>query len=496
MEKYKKLIKNIAYFLAGNVSSKLLVFLLVPYYTHVLSTEEYGTADLISTTAFMLIPIVTLSITEAVFRFSMDEKAELKAMFTNGISTICFGNILLLVLMPLLARFEAIKSYVWLLFGLTFADGIYNMAAQFVRGCGRSKLYAIGGVVQTAALVSLNLIFLLVLKLGVKGYILSMTLSYVVALVLLVIKGKLVDYIGKPDFYLLKQMLLYSIPMIPSGLSWWAMASADKYVILAYVGAAANGIYLVAQKIPTILNVFITIFHQAWQISAVDDNKESSTKEFSEDIYKYLQLCVFLTASAIVVILKPLYRVWVSNEYYSAWIYTPMLLLATVYSCLSKFMTTNYMVTKKTAGNLKVTITGCVVNLGLNLILIPMCGLQGAAFATFFGYLITFIMTYNDVKVGTGMKIPLFKLIVSTLILLLQGFILSLPSSAWIPMEVGILLLHSYIYHRDISLLFKRIVSYVKYSGGGYSKSNLRFPVPSIRQVKYASRLRCTCVMP
>ena len=85
MSKYKKLLNNTLYFFVGNMGSKLLIFFLVPYYTYVLSTAEYGTADLITTTASLIIPVVTLSITEAVFRFSMDEKADYKALFSNGL---------------------------------------------------------------------------------------------------------------------------------------------------------------------------------------------------------------------------------------------------------------------------------------------------------------------------------------------------------------------------------------------------------------------------
>ena len=378
MDKYRKLFKNIGYFLAGNIGSKLLIFLLVPFYTHVLSTEEYGTADLISTTAFMLIPIVTLSITEAVFRFSMDDGVNHKALFSNGIGMVCLGNLILLVTLPVFEQIESLRVYVWLLFAMTFSDGLYNMAAQFVRGKGDTRLYAVGGVVQTVSLISFNLLFLLVFHKGVQGYITSMILSYVLALLFLMIFGRLFRYIGAIDMSLLKQMLVYSIPMIPNGLSWWAMASADKYVIIAYIGTAANGIYLIAQKIPTVLNVFISIFQQAWQISAVDERNSAASKEFNEQIFRYLQLSMFLAASAMIVVLKPLCSVWVSEAYYSAWMYTPILLLATVFSCLLKFMTTNYMVSKRTIGNLKVTVSGCAINLLLNFILIPVMGVIAA----------------------------------------------------------------------------------------------------------------------
>lgn len=445
-----------------------MVLFLVPYYTHVLSTAEYGTADLISTTAFMLIPIFTISITEAVFRFSMDADVDPKSLFTNGIVVLLIGNAIFLVLTPLIGRIDGLGQYISLLAALIFTDSLYNMTAQFVRGKGDTKLYATAGFIQTASLVCFNLLFLLEFQLGVNGYVLSMILSYVTAWFFLAAIEHLYRYVGRLNGQLLKKMVKYSIPMIPSAFSWWAMASADKYVILAVIGAAANGIYLVAQKIPTVLNVFITIFQQAWQISAVEEHQNTDVKEFSEKIFKYLQMSMFLCASLLIVIVKPLYRVWVSSAYYSAWIYTPMLLLATVYSCLSKFMETNYLVTKKTMGNLKVTVTGCLVNLGLNIILIPLFGVIAAATTTFIGYLVTFLMTFSDARKESGIRIHPVVIIASTFILIVQGLVLSLPKSIWIPAEIGIFVMHSLLYRNEIKNLFKVEKNIPpKYSGGG-----------------------------
>lgn len=424
---------NVLYFLVGNMGSKLLIFFLVPYYTHVLTTAEYGTADLITTTASLIIPIVTLSITEAVFRFSMDENANLKSLFSNGLLVVGIGCFISFVITQLLGNKNS--GGIWnLCCFLIMAESLYNLTAQFVRGVGKTRLYAIGGFIQTLVLVALNIIFLLKFSLGITGYVFSLILSYLCVFLIYTVAGRTYKYIGSFDYKLLKLMLAYSLPMIPNGLSWWAMSYADKYVILVCSGAAANGIYLVSQKIPTVLTMFTTIFHQAWQISAVDEGSKSGKSDFSMMIYNNLQSAMFLCASFIICIVKPLYAIWVSSDYYEAWQSTPMLLLATVFSCLSQFLTVNYMVSKKTIGSLKVTLIGCLVNIILNILTIPRYGIVAAATATFIGYLSTYVVTLFDLRLFS--YIPLKKTIGSTLICILQGCFLYLPTLYMVMAEI------------------------------------------------------------
>lgn len=466
MGKYKKLLKNIFYFFAGNMGSKILIFLLVPYYTHVLTTAEYGIADLISTTSMLIIPIITLSITEAVFRFSMDKDVNMKELFSNGLFVIFIGNILFGVCVLFLKNMNVSWEYMIFLQMLVLIDSIYNVTAQFIRGKGQTGIYAVSGVVQTCALVILNLWFLLGLKLGIKGYVLAMIISYLIALIYMFVVSNIYGFIGKPNICLLRNMLQYSIPMIPSGLSWWGMSSADKYIILSSAGAEINGIYLVSQKIPTILNVFITIFQQAWQIAAVAENESESgdIQKFSAQIFRYLQMTMFLCASALICILKPLYAIWVDAAYYSAWECTPLLLLATVYSCMSQFMTTNYIVSKKTIGNLKVTVIGCVTNIILNLILVPKYGMLAAAFTTFIGYLVIFLMTIHDIMKTMIIEISRNRLVFSTIVLILQAIVLYMPMRFLITLEILLFILHVYIYRKEIHKLIKILVeSYQRY---------------------------------
>ena len=91
MNKYVKLIKNISVFAIGTFTSKLLVFLLTPFYTRMLSPDDYGVVNIIVDTSNLILPIATICITDAVIRFGLDRAVDRREVFTNGLMVILSG---------------------------------------------------------------------------------------------------------------------------------------------------------------------------------------------------------------------------------------------------------------------------------------------------------------------------------------------------------------------------------------------------------------------
>ncbi|MFR1759779.1 MAG: lipopolysaccharide biosynthesis protein, partial [Christensenellaceae bacterium] len=83
MDKYKKLVSNTVIFAIGTFSSKLLVFLLMPLYTRVLSESDYGVVDLLMQTGNLLLPLVSLGINNAIIRFGLDKSSDSREVFTG-----------------------------------------------------------------------------------------------------------------------------------------------------------------------------------------------------------------------------------------------------------------------------------------------------------------------------------------------------------------------------------------------------------------------------
>ena len=116
MNRYLKLLKNFFLMVIGQFSSKLLSFLLVPLYTYILSTEEYGSFELITTTVTLLTPLLTLVIAEGVMRFCLDEKYDNRQVLTIGLVIVLCGSLLLFALYPLTLVIEVLRGHFFWLF--------------------------------------------------------------------------------------------------------------------------------------------------------------------------------------------------------------------------------------------------------------------------------------------------------------------------------------------------------------------------------------------
>ena len=203
----------------------------------------------------------------------------------------------------------------------------------------RNIAYTIKGIVGTTVLLSLNVLFLVVFKHGMMGYLYSLLVSQIVGVLYLLIIGQLWNKLNfkSLDKDWLKKMLVFSIPLIPNSLMWWVMSAGDKYIINYFLGDSANGIYSLSLKIPTIITLFYSIFFQAWQMSAIEENNAEGRRQFYETVYKLTNALLAGMIACIIVGIKPLYVLIMSERFAPAWIYVPILAVATAFNCQSSF---------------------------------------------------------------------------------------------------------------------------------------------------------------
>lgn len=181
-------------------------------------------------------------------------------------------------------------------------------------------------------------------------------------------------------------MLIYSIPLIPNALMWWVMNASNRYFILFFVGASANGLFAVANKIPSFLSILNTIFFKAWQLSAIEEYGDESKAKFYSQTFYYFSVVMFVGTSIILMILKYMMGILVSEEFFSSWQFIPFLLIGIVFSSFSAFLGTNYIAAKQTKGIFRTSLIGGTINIILNLIFIPLVGTNGAAISTMISF--------------------------------------------------------------------------------------------------------------
>lgn len=408
----------------GTFGSKLLTFLMMRFYTGILTPSEYGTADLIMQTANILIPLVSMGITEGVFRFALDDPNNRKSVFSAGFYSITAGALLLTGIAVLLSRVPSFHGYAGLIVCFTLASCYHSLCAQLIRAEGKMALFAGQGVLNTALVIGLNILFLAVFRLGITGYVLSVALADVLCTLYLVFREHLWKLlIRHPRRGVFRQMLRYSIPLIPTTIFWWITSVSDRYMITGFLGAEANGFYTVACKIPTVLTLLSGIFLEAWQFSAVVEAERDRRAHicFYSQIWGSFQGLMFLAGSAVIAFCHLEIRLLATEGYYTAWEYVPVLSLAMVFAAFVTFMGSVYMVTKKSSLSFWTAMAGAGVNLLLNWILIPTgLGIQGAAIATLASYLLSFGIRAISARKLIPFRLYTGRLICNMLILTVQ----------------------------------------------------------------------------
>ncbi len=457
MNKYSRLIGNSAIFAIANFSSHLISFFFIRFYTEQLSREQYGILDAIITTVSLVIPIVTLAITEAVFRFSAGDK-ESDEPLRSGLMVSFIGSLLFSSVFFFIIQYTSYRIYYFYIISLVFLTSLDNIVSQHTRGIGKVALFATGGVLKTFVLTTSNIFFLAVLHWKVEGYLLSLILSEIATIFFLVFRLNIIHYIrwtiNKKSF---KEMLFYSMPLIPNVLSWWIMNAADKYEIVWLLGVSSNGIYAVSHKIPTIISSFNSIFFQAWQLSAIEEYYSEDKNRFYSNIFNIYAMLLFVLVAFLFVVLKGLMSVLVAKDFFDAWKFSPFLIIGAVFSAFSGFLGTNYVVTKKTIGASKTVILGAVVNVILNYVLIKFYNLNGAALATMISFAVTWIYRLFDTRSFINIEYRFVPLVLSILLLISQAvlMILDVPYTKFVGLVFLIIIVG--LYHKEAFLMISLI---------------------------------------
>lgn len=464
--KYGYLAQNTLLFTISSFSSKLLTFFLVPLYTNILTTEDYSTADIISTSAMILVYVFTLNISSAVLRFAIDSKESKQRVLSYGLKVMFIGA--LIVLFGLLVSWwlDLIKwaGYCYIfLFLIYIADALQTIFYQYLRAIDRVKTMTVAAIISTFIRLLSCVVTLTVFKMGVVGYLLSMFIGPI-ASVLVSLKGVLPfkkDEIDKEyEKSLHKNMLNYSIPLIFNQLGWWVNNSINKYFLIWLKGAALNGIFAVSYKISNLMSMLCNIFCQAWGISAIKEFDKNDKDGFFAKVYGAFSAGLAISCSALVLINLPLSKILFAKDFFEAWKYSSLLVFAMQFSGLSSFLGGIFSATKKNKSLATTTFISAIINIIFNLLLIPKFAATGAAIATavsfYVGWLLRLLFSrkYMKFKINLVRDHLVYFLIIVQIILeqtashmfIAQGFVF-----------VAICLL----YFKQLKMYYEKITSFI-----------------------------------
>lgn len=428
MNRYKKLFSDTGILAIGTFASKLLVFLLMPVYTAVLAPEAFSTAELISGTSNLLIPVVCLGITNGIFRFAAEKETDREAVFSSSLVLLFCGLLGFVALSPLLGLITYLDSYVWLVVAYVFFANLQAIMAQYIRAIDRTKLFALQGILNTVLTILFNLLFLLVFKMGVTGYVLSVVAGNFVTTVFLILVGKLyrVFHWRKVKRSLLGELLRFSLPLVPTTVCWMITNLSDRYMVTYFCGGEANGIYSAAYKIPTIVTLLSGIFMQAWQFSAIAAEEDpAESKRFFNKVFSSFTALASICSGGLILLSGFLTKLLLASPYHDAWYYMPTLLCAAAFEAMVSFLATVYLVKKKPSHSLVTALSGAILNVILNLVLIPKFGPLGAAFATMLAYGFVLILRMIDAPRMMGFSTSPIQLLLCTLLLFGEAWLMT-----------------------------------------------------------------------
>lgn len=411
--RYKKLLSFTLILGIGTIISKLMTYVvLTPLYTHCLTTAEFGVVELVVQTANLLMPLVSLGINQAVLRFGMDGETDRGSVLTTGLAVNIIGFLIFLLLYPAVRLIPSIGDYALLIYLFVFCSITHYLFAYCIKSMHKATLFTICVIIGTAITVVLDILFLAVWDMGIVGYILAIALSDVVCSVILIISGKLYKLIRLENLKktITKAMLRYSIPLIPNSALWWITDYSDRYMVTVMVSESANGLYSLAYRLPNMLIMVCGIFMDAWQMSVLSEKSRLERQKFFTNVFAMYQSIIFVGASALIVGAKLVTRIMASSDFYDSWQYIPTLVMATAMSCFVTFLGTIYVVEKKSKSSLVTTVIGTIVNIGANLVLIPLMGAHGAAIATALSYgLVVLLRAFHTRQfIPIGWSLPRF----------------------------------------------------------------------------------------
>ncbi|WP_050365580.1 oligosaccharide flippase family protein, partial [Streptococcus pneumoniae] len=402
MSKYKELAKNTGIFALANFSSKILIFLLVPIYTRVLTTTEYGFYDLVYTTIQLFVPILTLNISEAVMRFLMKDGVSKKSVFSIAVLDIFIGSIafaLLLLVNNLFSLSDLISQYSIYIFVIFVFYTLNNFLIQFSKGIDKIGVTAISGVISTAVMLAMNVILLVVFDWGLLGFFIANVCGYVIPCIYIVSRLRLWELFEiKIDKKLQWEMVYYALPLVLNILSWWVNNTSDRYIVTAIVGIQASAIISVAYKIPQILSTISAIFIQSWQISAIKIQEDKSDTTFVSNMLLYYNALLLIIASGIILFVKPISNILFGISFYSAWELVPFLIISSLFNAISGCIGAIMGAKMDTHNIAKSALVGMIANIILNIVLTFLMGPQGITISTLIASFLIFYMRKDSVK--------------------------------------------------------------------------------------------------
>lgn len=399
--KSKALFNGTIIYFIGNILTQLISIVLLKYITGTVTKSDYGYFNLIVTIDNLVTPMITLQISDAVFRFFIKSESmtEKKDIYSTGTSVILLGIVISTVLVAVFKDVFHIEYAVWVAMYI-ISTNIFGYNQKVVRSLKRNKLYVIANLLKTILYFLFLVVFVFTLKLGAKGLLISNCISTYICILIIIVRIQSYKYFSIKNISALwfKKMLYFSAPLIPNTAIWWMHSSINSLILSSQLGLEYNGIYTVANKFAAVLHLIINVFDLAWQESAITEYGSDGYREFTTKTFnKYI---VFLFSGVIVVIplLNILAPFLIDQEYYDALPFIPYLLISTGLSACSGYFAQMITARNQNVRLLTTNIVGAIANIIIVVTMTRILGIWAIVISVMVSNLFLTISRFKVVK--------------------------------------------------------------------------------------------------
>ncbi len=401
MSRESNLVKNTAILGIGAIFSKGLIFLMIPFFSRWLSVDDYGSFDLFSAYITLLIPFMTLSSGEAIFRFLLDAKQadEQKKIVTNGLLIFATGNTITIAL-AMLYFFHTTQNVAIPFCCFLFSEALNQFVLTYLRGIKQLTRYTICNMLSMIGITIFVTLLVKVCGLGLSGMLYGYALGYFVSSVFALFTTNFFQYI---DFSLINNkkvysLIQYSAPLIPNAISWWIVNASDRTIIKIFLGTAANGIYAIAYKVPSLCTTLFNVFNVSWQENVVLAMNDNDREVYFKKIFTNMVKILVSICSCILCIDFILFHYIFDIKYFEGMKYAPILVSSCIFTVISQFFGGLFIGLKMPKYNGSTSIMAAVVNILTHLLLVKFVGLYAAAISTIVSFIVLCVVRLAIIK--------------------------------------------------------------------------------------------------
>lgn len=464
MSREKTLFKNTLIITIGKICTQLITFFLLPLYTAILSTEEYGTVDLLNTLVSLLLPIVTFQVEQAVFRNLIDNREnedEKKKIISTGIFSVILQCIIYICIFFLISPFFE-NQYKYFLATNVIAYIFASLTQQMARGLGKNTHFAIGSFLSAFTTIIFNLLFLVVFKFGAYGMLMANMLGQIICTIYNIISLKLYKYISISEFKkaILMKLWKYSLPLIPNAISWWVFNASDRVVVSGILGVAQNGILSAAHKFSNVFITLYNIFNLSWTEMVSLHIGDSDAKEFLNKMTNMMLRFFTAMAVGIIACMPFVYPIMINEKFSDGYNLVPIMMLGCIFNVVVGLISTIYVAKKNTKAIANTSIVSAVINITVNLCLIKFIGLYASTIANLTAYFVMSVYRLYDLK-KKYFEIKIDRTFIIATILVLIPILIAFYSNNMILYVIGlaIAVVYAYVINRkDLNKIFKMIL--------------------------------------